>query len=85
MAGVIYSLCMLTALVCAFMLLKSYARNKSRLLLWSGFCFVGLSLNNLLLVIDYLTPTTTDLSTIRLFPAVIGMTLLVYGLISEDK
>ena len=84
MAGIVYGLCALTALGCAWMLLRSYFRNKSRLLLWSSLCFVGLALNNLLLVVDYLLPNV-DMMTVRLIPALVGMILLLYGLIWEDK
>ncbi len=83
MAGIVYGLCALTAFGCAWMLLRSYFRIKSRLLLWSSLCFIGLALNNLLLVVDYLLPSI-DLSTVRLIPAIIGMALLLYGLILED-
>lgn len=85
MAGIIYSLCAATALGCAWLLLRGYALGKSRLLLWSGLCFVGLGLNNLLLVLDRLVFTAVDLSTVRLIPALIGMALLLYGLIWETE
>jgi hypothetical protein len=84
MPVIIYGLCTITALGCAWMLLRSYGRIRSRLLLWSGLCFVGLSLNNFLLVIDHSVPTI-NLSTVRLIPALIGMMLLIFGLIWEDK
>lgn len=85
MAGIIYSLCTFTALGCALLLLRGYRRSKSRLLLWSGLCFVGLSMNNLLLVLDLLVLPSIDLSSVRLIPALIGMILLVYGLIMESE
>ncbi len=85
MAGIIYTLCALTAFGCALLLLRGYRRSKSRLLLWSGLCFVGLSLNNFLLVVDLLILPQIDLSTLRLMPAIIGMILLVYGLIMENE
>ncbi len=84
MASLAYGLCTLTAFGCAFLLLRSFFRNKRRLILWSGLCFVGLSLNNLLLVTDYLL-RNVDLSTVRLIPAIVGMMLLIFGLIYEDK
>jgi hypothetical protein len=84
MAGIIYGLCTVTALGCAFLLLRSYSRTKYRLLLWSGLCFIGLSLNNFLLILDHMM-STTDLSTIRLIPALVGIILLLYGLVFEDK
>ena len=81
MAGVVYMLCALTALLCATLLLRTYRRSRYRLLLWSGLCFVGLTLNNLLLVIDKLIVLWLDLSTWRLVPALLGMLVLLYGLI----
>mgnify|MGYP001561475350 CR=1 FL=1 len=85
MAGVIFSLCTATALLCAGLLLRSYRRTRSRLLLWSGLCFVGLSLSNLLLVIDRLIAPSIDLSMARLLTALLGMLLLLYGLIWEAE
>lgn len=85
MAGIIYSLCALTAIGCAWLLLRSYVRSKSRLLLWSGLCFVGLSLSNLLLVADRLILPLIDLLTVRLMTALIGMILLLFGLIWENE
>lgn len=83
MSGVVYTLCALTALICAYLLLRSYFINKSRLLLWSGLCFFGLALNNSLLVADKLFLPNMDLSTVRLIPALIGIILLIFGLIWE--
>lgn len=85
MASVIYTLCALTSFVCAWLLLRSYARNRYRLLFWSGLCFVGLSANNVLLVLDKLVFPTADLSTWRLATALSALLLLLHGLISENK
>ncbi len=85
MSGFIYGLCTITALACAGLLLRSYFLTKCRLLLWSGLCFVGLGLNNFLLILDRLVFPDTDLSTVRLIPALIGMILLLYGLIWEAE
>ncbi len=85
MGGLIYGLCAVMALGCAWLLLRGYFRNRSRLLLWSGLCFLGLSTNNLLLVADRIFYPAADISTIRLVPALAGMVLLLFGLIWEDK
>jgi uncharacterized protein DUF5985 len=66
MAAVIYTLCALTALGCAVLLLQAYRRSRYALLLWSGLCFVGLTVSNLLLVLDRLFLSAVDLSTWRL-------------------
>lgn len=79
----IYALCALTALTCTLLLLRSYVRTKFRLLLWSGLCFAGLTLNNVLLLLDKTVLAHLDLSTWRLFAALMAMLLLVVGLVME--
>jgi hypothetical protein len=85
MAAIIYGLCMLTALTCAVMLLQAYRRGGYRLLLWSGLCFAGLTLNNLLLVLDKLIFTVADLSLPRTIVALAAMAVLLYGLIWDTE
>jgi len=85
MANVVYSLCALTSIVCALLLIQGFVRTKTRLLLWSSLCFVGLVVNNLLLVVDRIFVPDIDLYSIRLFSALVALTLLVYGLIWESK
>jgi hypothetical protein len=82
MAALVYVLCALTSLACAVLLLRGWFANRVRLLLWTGLCFVGLFLNNALLVVDSRTPSI-DLSVWRSIPAVAGLALLVYGLVWE--
>jgi hypothetical protein len=79
----IFVLCALTALACAVLLLRAWSRSRFRLLLWSGLCFVGLTMNNVLLVLDRVVFTEADLSTWRLVIGLVSVTLLVVGLILE--
>jgi hypothetical protein len=81
MAATIYSLCALIALLCAFMLLRGYFRQGYRLLLWSGLCFAGLTVNNVLLVLDKIFLPNVDLALPRITVALISMSVLLYGLI----
>jgi len=85
MANVVYSLCALTSIVCAVLLIQGFLRTRSSLLLWSSLCFVGLVVNNLLLVVDRIFLPDVDLYTVRLLSALVALTLLVYGLIWESK
>lgn len=78
-----YGLCALTALLCAVLLLRGYARTSSRMLLWSGLCFAGLTANNVLLILDRLVFTEVDLSMWRLVIGLIATLLLVFGLVME--
>ncbi|HVK38407.1 MAG TPA: DUF5985 family protein [Candidatus Kapabacteria bacterium] len=84
MATIVYILCALTSSLCAVLLLRRYARSRLRLLLWSGLCFIGLALNALLLIVDTRLMPEVDLSIIRALPAVIGISLLIYGLVWES-
>jgi hypothetical protein len=83
MATVVYGLCFLTSAACAVLLLRSYARTRVMLLFWSGLCFVGLALNNLILVIGVRVVPDVDLSSWRTIPALLGVCALLYGMISE--
>jgi hypothetical protein len=82
---IVYLLCALTALACAGLLLRGYARSGARLLLWSGLCFVGLTLNNVLVFVDLVLVPSIDLFTWRNLAAVGGMAVLLYGLIWDVK
>jgi len=84
MAAIIYTLCTLTSLICAVLLLRDYAKSKYRLLLWAGICFVGITLNNALLVTDKLIVQDVDLLTIRLLVGFIALMFLLYGLIFDE-
>jgi hypothetical protein len=85
MPELIYLLCAATSVLCAVLLLRGYSRSKSRLLLWSGLCFVGLGANNVLLFVDLVIVPTIDLFAYRTAASVIAMTILVFGLIWEDR
>ena len=81
----VYALCVITSTLCAVLLLRGYARSRVSLLLWSGLCFVGLALNNLLLFIDVQMVPTIDLSAWRTLPALAGVLLLIYGMVQESR
>lgn len=83
---VLYLLAALTSIACMALLFRGYARTGTRLLLWSGLCFVGLSINNVLLFFDFVIfPTQVDLRPWRLVSALAGVLFLLYGFIWEAK
>ncbi len=84
MAGAIYVLCSMTALGCAFLLLRSYRRTGLRLLLWSGGCFLCLALNNVLVFVDLVLVRDVDLFLWRNLIAAAGISLLLYGLVWDS-
>ena len=85
MATLVYALCALTSLACSVLLLRGYARNRVRLLLWSGLCFAGLALNNIILLVDMRVMPDLDLSVWRTLPALAGIVILLYGLVWETR
>jgi hypothetical protein len=85
MAAIIYTLCALSALLCTVLLLMAFRRSGYRLLLWSGLCFAGLTLNNLLVVLDRLVLPDLDLAVWRTSVALVAMAILLYGLIWDAE
>ena len=81
MGETVYILCMLTCMVCALLLGIGYWRTRAALLFWSSLCFVGLTINNLLLFLDLIVLPTVDLGSYREWTALVSMALLVFGLI----
>jgi hypothetical protein len=83
MAASIYTLCALTCLVSAVLLLRSWQRTRAQMLLWSGLCFAFLTASNFFLIFDRIVYPDIDFSLPRLGSAFVGLLLLLYGLIWE--
>ncbi len=85
MAELTYLLCAATSVLCAVLLLRGYLRTRTRLLMWSTLCFIGLALNNILLFLDLVVfpGPDIDLRLERSGSALISLALLVIGLIWE--
>ena len=84
-ADVVYVLCALTSLACAVLLWRGWHRSRARLLFWSALCFVGLFLNNVLLIVDTRMLPQVDLALVRTIPALLGAAALVYGLVWDAE
>jgi hypothetical protein len=82
----LYLLAALTSVCCMLLLFRGYASTGARLLLWSALCFVGLSINNVLLFVDLVVfPTQMDLRLYRLLAALAGLLFLLYAFIWEAE
>jgi hypothetical protein len=79
----VYILCVLTSITAVWLLLSSYRRNGSRLLLWSAAAFVAFALNNLLLFTDIVLLPHIDLRPLRTLTAFTGVAILLYAFIWE--
>jgi hypothetical protein len=85
MAEAVYALGAVTSAACAILLVRSYRRNRLRLLFWSAFCFVALAINSALVFIDLIVVPETDLGIERSLVALIGLGGLLYALIWDTR
>jgi hypothetical protein len=81
----LYLLAIATSLACTLCLFRAYVRSHLRLLLWSACCFVGLTVNNVILFFDLVVYPAMDLRAARLIAALVGMMFLLYGFIFESE
>ena len=71
--------------LCAVLLLRAFLRVRKQLLLWCGLCFAGLTVSNVLLIVDlYLIPGT-NMYPHRLSVAAVSMLAMLYGLIFKSE
>jgi hypothetical protein len=82
---ILISLAVLTSLACTVFLLRGYAAKGIRLLLWSGLCFVFLSLNNILLFLDLVVFPDVDLRPFRVGASLVGILFLLHGFVWEAE
>ena len=77
-------MCALTSVACAVLLLRRYRSSRTRLLFWASLCFLGFALKYIMLFVDLVLLPHVDLFFWRTVPALIGVTLFIYGLIWES-
>jgi hypothetical protein len=82
--GLVYALCTVTALACAVLLLRGYARSRDGLLLWCGVFFVLIALENAVLFVD-MTMVHTNLLPLRRTVGLVAVSVLLYGLVWEGR
>ncbi len=83
----VFFLCLATSIVCMWLLLRGWRRTRTRLLFWSGLCFVFLAVNNLLVFIDTIVfpGPEIDLRPARLAASLAAVLVLAWGLIWETE
>ena len=84
-AEVVFLLCGAVSSLCAALLIRSYRRNRTRLLLHGCLCFSGLALANVLLFVDLALYRELDLLPVRQLITFVSATLLVWGLIWDAR
>ena len=80
---IVYLLCFATSAGCSWLLVRSYLRTQTTLLLWTAACFVLLAVNNFLVVLDLVFLPSVDLALIRLVVTAAALATLLYGFIWE--
>jgi len=80
---VIYLLCVITSLLCAYLLARAYRRSHAKLLMWSSVCFGLLAVNNFLLAVDILLLPDIDLIPLRILTALAAVGVQLYAFIWE--
>jgi hypothetical protein len=83
--ALIYGICMLTALMCAWLLLQAYQKTRYRLLFWCGLFFSVAALNNVLVVVNKVVFPEVDLTIYGYAVALLGLSILLPGLILEQE
>ncbi len=84
-AGFIYALGALTCAACTILLARGYFRTRVRLLMWCGFFFAGLTVDNIVLIFDLTIFPQLDLSLWRHGATLIGLAFLIFGLVWESE
>ncbi|MCW2960581.1 MAG: hypothetical protein JWM90_968 [Thermoleophilia bacterium] len=84
MVELTYVLNTIVCIVCTVLLWIGWRRGGSRLLMWSAACFLLLSINNALIFVDVLVVPEVDLSILRAATALVGFSVLLFGLIWES-
>jgi hypothetical protein len=84
MALVVYALCALSALACSILLFIAWRRNGSRMLWWSGVCFVLLTMANIAVLVDFFMLPDAQLWPLRHGLSLAAVSALLYGLIFEE-
>ena len=85
MPALIYSLCAVTSLFCAWLLFRAYLEQRITLLFWCGLFFAFQACNDFVLGVDKLVIPDVDLSVYRYGVALMAIGVLLYGLIMRTE
>ena len=85
MSGTVYVLCAITSCLCSILLWRGYRRSGVNMLVWSSLCFLGLTLDNVLLYIDVFVVPEYSLLVWRKLPGLLALVALLYGLVWDSK
>lgn len=85
MPALVYLFCFITCAACAGLLVRSWWKTRTRLLLWVAISFVFLAINNFFLLADTTLFPDIDFSAFRLISSLVAISILVFGLVWEAE
>jgi hypothetical protein len=85
MAQLVFLLCIATSAACCLLLLHAHRRTRTRLLLWSGICFAGLTANNVLVFFDLVVVPQISLIVVRGLTTLAALSVFIVALIWEPS
>ncbi|WP_194303955.1 DUF5985 family protein [Chthonobacter albigriseus] len=80
----IYILCLGTAAVCSYLLLRGFLQTRMRLLAWSAVSFLLLAVNSLVVVLDIVVFPDVNLLPARHAASLLAVSILLIGLVWES-
>jgi hypothetical protein len=83
--ALVYMFCFITCAICAGLLVRSWFKTRTRLLLWIAVSFTLLAVNNFFLFADTTLFPSADLSSFRTISALLAVSILIFGLIWEAE
>jgi hypothetical protein len=81
--AIVYRLCFVGSVLCAYLLVRAFLRSREKLLLWSAICFCLLAVNNLLVFLDIIILPDLNLTCWRSLTSLTAVSVLLYGFIWE--
>ena len=83
--ALVYMFCFIACAVCAWLLVRSWFKTRTRLLLWIAISFVFLAVNNFFLFADTTLLPNVDLSAFRMISGLTAVSILIFGLVWEAE
>ena len=83
--ALVYMFCFIACAICAGLLVRSWFKTRTRLLLWTAIGFSLLAVNNFFLFADMTLFPQHDLAAFRVGSAILAILTMIVGLIWEAE
>ena len=83
--SLVYFGCAATSILCLLLLARGYMQTRVRFLFWAALCFLGLTINNLLLLFDVVIYPELDLRPGRSLATFFALAAMLYGFLWDDE